>query len=80
MAELIVDGYPEHSGWRANGAFGISNAETSDPWQNFQPLNFANPSGFSYASFMLGLPDDVEISPNTQTKTGQHSLGSVRAG
>jgi hypothetical protein len=74
-AELIVDGYPEHSGWRANGAFGISNAETSDPWQNFQPLNFANPSGFGYASFMLGLPDDVEISPNTQTKTGQHSLG-----
>jgi hypothetical protein len=73
--ELTVDGYPEKSGWRANGAFGISNAETADPWQNLQPLNFANASGFSYASFMLGLPDDVEISPNTQTKTGQHSLG-----
>ncbi len=73
--ELIVDGYPEHSGWRANGAFGISNAETADPWQNNLPLNFANASGFSYASFLLGLPDDVEISPNTQTKTGQHSIG-----
>jgi Carboxypeptidase regulatory-like domain/TonB dependent receptor len=73
--ELIIDGYPERSGWRANGAFGINNAETADPWQNNQVFNFANPTGFSYASFMLGLPDDVEISPNTQTKTGQHSMG-----
>jgi Carboxypeptidase regulatory-like domain/TonB dependent receptor len=73
--ELIVDGYPEHSGWRANGAFGINGAETADPWQNLQPFSFANPSGFPYASFLLGLPDDVEISPNTQTKTGQHSIG-----
>jgi hypothetical protein len=24
---------------------------------------------------MLGLPDDIQISPNTQTKTGQHSIG-----
>jgi hypothetical protein len=73
--EVIIDGYPERSGWRANGAFGINNAETADPWQNNQVFNFANPTGFSYASFMLGLPDDVEISPNTQTKTGNHSIG-----
>jgi hypothetical protein len=73
--ELIVDGYPEHSGWRANGAFGLSNAETADPWQNLQPFNIPNPTGFSYASFMLGLVDDIQISPNTQTKTGTHSLG-----
>lgn len=73
--DLTIDGYPERSGWRANGAFGINNAETSDPWQNLQPLNFAVPTGFSYASFMLGLPDDIQISPNTQTKTGQHSFG-----
>ncbi len=73
--ELIVDGYPEHSGWRANGAFGLSNAETADPWQNLQPFNFPNPTGFSYASFMLGLVDDIQISPNTQTKTGTTSMG-----
>jgi hypothetical protein len=73
--ELIVDGYPERSGWRANGAFGLSNAETADPWQNLQPFNIPNPTGFSYASFMLGLVDDIQISPNTQTKTGTHSLG-----
>jgi hypothetical protein len=73
--ELIIDGYPEHSGWRANGAFGLSNAETADPWQNLQPFNLANPTGFSYASFMLGLVDDIQISPNTQTKTGTTSMG-----
>jgi hypothetical protein len=73
--EFINDGYPEHSAWRANGAFGISNAETADPWQNLQPLNFNVPTGFSYASFMLGLVDDVQISPFTQTKTGNYSLG-----
>jgi hypothetical protein len=73
--ELIIDGYPERSGWRANGAFGISNSETADPWQNLQPFNFNVPTGFSYASFMLGLVDDIEISPNTQTKTGTHSMG-----
>jgi hypothetical protein len=73
--ELIIDGYPEHSAWRANGSFAISNAETSDPWQNFQPLNYANPTGFNYASFMLGLPDQLTLSPLTQTKTGTHSFG-----
>lgn len=73
--ELIIDGYPEKSGWRANGAFGLSNAETADPWQNLQPFNFPDPTGFSYASFILGLVDDIQISPNTQTKTGTTSLG-----
>jgi len=73
--ELIVDGYPEHSAWRANGSFAISNAETSDPWQNLQPLNFPNPTGFNYASFLLGAPDQLTLSPLTQTKTGSHSIG-----
>jgi hypothetical protein len=73
--DLTIDGYPERNRWRANGSFGMSNAETSDPWQNFQPLSFANPTGFSYASFLLGLPDQLSISPLTQTKTGNHSLG-----
>jgi hypothetical protein len=73
--EFINDGYPEHSGWRSNGAFGLSNAETADPWQNLQPFNFTNPTGFNYASFLLGQVDDIQISPHTQTKTGNYSLG-----
>jgi hypothetical protein len=74
-ADLTVDGYPEHSEWRANGSFSITNAETSDPWQNLQPFNFPNPTGFGYASFLLGLPDQLTLSPVTQTKTGNYSIG-----
>jgi hypothetical protein len=73
--EYTGEGYPEHSGWRANGNFMFNQAETSDPWQNGQALNFANGSGFPYASFMLGLPDNLSISPLTQTRLGNHQLG-----
>jgi hypothetical protein len=73
--EYTGEGYPEHSEWRANGNFTFSGAETADPWQNGQPLNFPNPSGFAYASFLLGLPDTVQISPPTQTRLGNHQIG-----
>ncbi len=73
--EMETEGYPEHSTWRANGDFTFSNAETADPWTNGQTLNFANGSGFNYASFLIGLPDSFSISPLTQTKLGNHSMG-----
>ena len=73
--ELIVEGYPEHSNWRANGNFNFSNAETSDPWQNGQPMNLPNGTGFNYASFLLGLPDLYQLVPPTQTKLGNHVFG-----
>jgi Carboxypeptidase regulatory-like domain/TonB dependent receptor len=73
--ELTIEGYPEYSRWRSNGQFNFSNAETSDPWQNLQPLNVANPTGFGYASFMLGLLDQMQESAFTQTRLGSHGLG-----
>jgi hypothetical protein len=73
--ELILEGYPEYSRWRSNGQFNFSNAETSDPWQNFLPLSVANPTGFTYASFMLGQVDQLQSSPFTQTRLGSHGLG-----
>jgi len=73
--EYIGEGYPEHSAWRANGSFAFSNAETSDPWQNLQPFNFTNPTGFGYASFLLGTPDSLQSSPVTQTRLGSHAIG-----
>ena len=73
--EYTGEGYPEHSNWRANGYFNFSNAETADPWQNGQPLNFPNGTGFNYASFLLGLPDILALSPQTQTKLGNHLFG-----
>src|SRR5579884_1633760 len=73
--ELTIEGYPEDSNWRANGYFTFSNAETADPWQNGQALNFPNGSGFNYASFLLGLPDNLQLSTITQTKVGNHLMG-----
>ena len=73
--ELTIEGYPEYSKWRSNGQFNFSNAETSDPWQNFLPLSVANPTGFTYASFMLGQVDQLQSSPFTQTRLGSHGLG-----
>ena len=73
--ELTLEGYPEYSRWRSNGQFNFSNAETSDPWQNFLPLSVNNPTGFTYASFMLGRVDQLQSSPFTQTRLGSHQLG-----
>jgi hypothetical protein len=75
-AEYIGEGYPQKNGWRSNGSFQFSTAETSDPWQNGQPLNYANASGFSYASFLLGLPDTLQTSPVTETRLGNHAIGA----
>jgi hypothetical protein len=73
--ETTIEGYPNISSWRANGFFVFSNAETSDPWQNGQTLNITNGTGFNYASFMLGFPDQLQLSPLNSTKLGNHSLG-----
>jgi Carboxypeptidase regulatory-like domain len=72
--ELIIEGYPSQSNWRANGNFTFSNAETADPWQNGMPLNYSNGSGFNYASFLLGTPDSFTLVPPTQTKLGNHQF------
>jgi hypothetical protein len=73
--ETTIEGYPNISSWRANGFFVFSNAETADPWQNGQPLNLTNGSGFNYASFMLGFPDQLQLSPLNSTKLGNHFFG-----
>jgi len=73
--ETTIEGYPNISSWRANGFFVFSNAETSDPWQNGQAMNFPNGTGFNYASFMLGFPDQLQLSPLNSTKLGNHFFG-----
>ncbi|MBV9505173.1 MAG: TonB-dependent receptor [Acidobacteriia bacterium] len=73
--ETTIEGYPNLSNWRANGTFIFSNAETADPWQNGQPMNFTNGTGFNYASFLLGNPDSLALSPIANTKLGNHFFG-----
>ncbi len=73
--DYVQEGYPVPSLWRANGNFTFSNAETSDPWQNTQTLNLADPTGFGYASFLSGLPDVLNLNAPTDSKIGYHELG-----
>ncbi len=73
--EYTGEGLPEEANYRANGNFTFSNAETADPWQNGQALNYPNGTGFAYASFMLGLPDKLALSQPTGTKLGNHLFG-----
>jgi hypothetical protein len=75
--EYVGEGFPEQSLWRANGSFGFSSAETADPYQNTVPLLYgaATATGTPYASFMLGLPDNLSLNPQTAVRLGDHSLG-----
>jgi Carboxypeptidase regulatory-like domain len=73
--DYTQEGYPTPSLWRANGNFTFSAAETSDPWQNTQALSSPNPTGFAYASFLMGLPDVLQLNAPTSAKLGYHSLG-----
>ncbi len=75
--EYVQEGYPDRSLWRANGTFAFSNAETSDPYQNTVPLLFGDTyaSGNNYASFLMGLPDSMQLNPATDTRLGYHSMG-----
>jgi hypothetical protein len=73
--DYAQEGYPVPSDWRANGNFTFSAAETSDPWQNTVGLSSPNPTGFGYASYLLGLPDTLNLNAPTDAKLGYHSLG-----
>jgi hypothetical protein len=84
--EATLEGYIDHSNWRANGFLLFSANETADPWVNGQQgLNFPNASapgsptiggsGYNYASFMLGLLDQIQLSTITQTRLGNRFMG-----
>ena len=73
--DYTQEGYPAPSQWRANGNFTFGAAETSDPWQATVALSAANPTGFGYASFLVGLPDVLALNQPTESKLGYHSLG-----
>jgi Carboxypeptidase regulatory-like domain/TonB dependent receptor-like, beta-barrel len=72
--ELIVEGFPQQSSSRANGIYGFSAQQTSNPWENGQPTGGLN-TGFPYASFLLGLSNSLQVSDLTDTRLGNHSLG-----
>jgi hypothetical protein len=75
--EYVGEGFPDKSLWRANGDFTFSGNETADPYQATIPLLLGSSfgSGNPYASFMLGLPDNLQVDPATEVRLGDHSIG-----
>jgi hypothetical protein len=72
-ASAVFEGFPQQSSIRAFGYFGFGQAETGNPWEN--GLVGAFPTGFDYASFLLGLVDNEESSANNDTRLGNHAYG-----
>jgi hypothetical protein len=72
-AEFRTDGYPPLVDGNTDGVYTFSAAETGQPFQN-APVSGAN-VGFGYASFLLGLVDQIQISNPTHPRLGKKQLG-----
>jgi Carboxypeptidase regulatory-like domain/TonB dependent receptor-like, beta-barrel len=71
--ELVLEGFPQQSSIRAFGEYGFAQSETGNPWENGQVGAF--PTGFQYASFLMGRVDNITSSAITDSRLGNHSLG-----
>jgi hypothetical protein len=72
--DTTIQGYPTHNRWRANGNFTFAAQQSGNPWTDGQALNISNPTGFNYASFLLGMPNQVSLAQPTFTRLGGHAF------
>ena len=72
-SEFRTEGYPPVVDGNTDGVYGFSAAETGQPFQS-AAVNSAN-VGFGYASFLLGLVDNINISNPTRPRMGKKQLG-----
>jgi hypothetical protein len=72
--EMIVEGFPQQSAARANGAFNWTNNQTANPWEIGQ-TSFPAQTGFAYASFLIGAADSLNYSAITNSRLGNHTIG-----
>lgn len=74
-ATALFEGIQSVNDSRADGQFGFSQIQTSDPWQNGQPFANFQSSGFGYASFFLGATNSVSTAAPADVRLGTHSFG-----
>jgi hypothetical protein len=73
--EAAIEGYPNSNFLNTNGVFNFSAAETGLPYLNATgPANTNGTIGLPYASFLLGLVDNYNVSEPAVAKLGKHSL------
>jgi hypothetical protein len=74
-ATVLFEGIESVNASRADGQFGFSAVQTSDPIQNGQPFANTASSGFAYASFLLGDASSVSLAQVAHPRLGMHSIG-----
>ena len=74
-ATALFEGVQSVNSSRANGQMGFSQAQTMDPWQYGQPFATTASSGFGYASFFLGVTNNVALAETARPRLGTHAYG-----
>jgi hypothetical protein len=73
-SEFRTEGYPPTVDGNTDGVYAFSAAETGQPFQLANASNGVN-VGFGYASFLLGLVDNVSMSNPTRPRLGKKQFG-----
>ena len=72
--EMVIEGFPDKSLYRAQGNFTVSPTSTGLPEENtIKGLN--GTTGFGYASFLLGAVDKAEVDPPSEVRFGKQEWG-----
>jgi hypothetical protein len=66
------EGFPTHTYSRAQGVYNFQQPQTADPWQDGRGLNQS--TGFSYASFFLGLTNSLADGSQATLRFGDHNF------
>jgi len=74
-ADLVLEGFPQQSSIRAYGEYSFSGAQTENPAE-YGVGGIIFPSGFAYASFLLGKTSSVETSAINDSRLGNHTVGA----
>ncbi len=74
-ADMVLEGFPQQSSIRAYGEYGFSGQQTENPAE-YGVGGIIFPSGFPYASFLLGQTSYVETSAINDSRLGNHTWGA----
>jgi hypothetical protein len=74
-ADMVLEGFPQQSSIRAYGEYEFSNQQTENPAE-YGVGGIIFPSGFAYASFLLGQVSSVETSAINDSRLGNHTWGA----
>ncbi len=74
-AEFRTEGYPGHVQANTSGSYAFSPNQTG-PYATGTSVNTANPPGFGYASFLLGLVNSVSIANPVDPRLGKKVFGA----